>query len=48
MGAIGREVAEGVAGGQMSPAGIENALMTLFFKVYFYIEFFDTIRDTII
>ncbi len=26
MGAIGREVAEGVAGGQMSPAGMNQAL----------------------
>ncbi len=29
MGAIGREVAEGVAGGQMSPAGIDISYNTL-------------------
>ena len=48
MGAIGREVAEGVAGGQMSPAGIEKIFIFMILKDYFYVFFFDTIMDTII
>jgi len=39
MGAIGREVAEGVAGGQMSPAGIWFYINYLIFIDIYFIDF---------